>query len=109
MERIRNSGHEMGNHMCKNRPSYKLPIDKYRNSLLKCDELLKNVGAFDNINDKHIDVYNKNNENNINNISKSFKWTRPASGFFNKEMIKIANENNYSLCLGNIYPFDPPD
>lgn len=127
MERIKASGHQMGNHMCKDRPSYKLTPEKYEQKLLKCDKLLTQYGAFDDIPEERITVFpnesqqlkqleekeefnDENNDSDSNSDEKDlkhYKWTRPGSGFFSSTMLDTAERNGYSMCLGNVYPFDP--
>lgn len=33
-------------------------------------------------------------------------WLRPASGWYNSAMIKIAQKHNYRVALGSIFPYD---
>mmetsp|Transcript_24033 Transcript_24033/g.30579 ORF Transcript_24033/g.30579 Transcript_24033/m.30579 type:complete len:163 (-) Transcript_24033:133-621(-) len=101
MQRIKDGGHEMGNHMCKDRPSIKLSDEKYEEKLLKCDAVLNSFGAFDNISEGEEDP-----DGESENIS-HYKWTRPGSGFFSATMLETARRNGYSTALGNVYPFDP--
>merc|ERR1712137_123335 len=97
-------------------------MGKYEEKLLKCDALLKQFGAFESIDGKEVTVYsNEKNEPQeeldreseelqetpLSDNNNLYKWTRPGSGIFTKEMLDIAATHGYSTVLGNVYPFDP--
>ena|SRR3990167_8629882 len=88
MKRIKDEGHEMGNHMIADEPSWKLSPSEFERHLLECDETLTGFGAFE-------------------NRTRPYKWMRPGSGFFTGNMKKICEKLGYKIALGNVYPHDP--
>ena len=102
MKRIKDAGHQMGNHMCEDRRSFKLSLEEYERRLMECDSVLESFGAFDNLEDP-ISCFNHGNAI----VDGNYKWTRPGSGIFTSNMLDIAERNNYSTVLGNVYPWDP--
>jgi peptidoglycan/xylan/chitin deacetylase (PgdA/CDA1 family) len=120
LQRILASGHEVGNHMCKDRPSWRLSAEKYEEKLIQCDQLLGGSGAFYHIpNEEDVSLYNANPPDRSKELDgeemadkeeegiKYFKWTRPGSGFFTSSMLETASRNGYSVALGSVYPHDP--
>ena len=84
MDRIINEGHTIGNHGAKDRVHILLDSDSFEKEILECDNKIK--------------PWTKNNKN---------KYFRPGFGFFNNNMIKILKKYNYTIMLGNIFPYDP--
>lgn len=79
---IHDEGHEIGNHMWRDEPTIKLPIEELRPQLAKVEALLPpNKGGV--------------------------KYFRPGSGIFSSKMVTIAGSVGYKTVLGNIFPFDP--
>jgi peptidoglycan/xylan/chitin deacetylase (PgdA/CDA1 family) len=72
--------HELGNHLTDDRPSIQLTSLEFEQCLL--------------------------NANNVLSKFAQVRWLRPASGWYNKKMIKIANKHNYEVVLGSIFPYD---
>jgi peptidoglycan/xylan/chitin deacetylase (PgdA/CDA1 family) len=79
-EAIVSDGHELGNHMTEDKPSIKLSPKEFEKDLLKAHSF-------------------------ISRFSET-KWMRPASGWYNKEMLKVAKKHNYRVVLGSVYPYD---
>ena len=81
IERIRAGGHEVGNHMMMNFPSFFLNTAEFEKQLVTADSLL--------------------------NIQGEHKLLRPASGWSRAPQLKKMKEHGYTCCLGSIYPNDP--
>lgn len=80
VRRILADGNEIGNHMLHDRPSILLSGDTFAACLAHTDSLLGDRGRT--------------------------RWFRPASGWFNRAMLReIANQGN-RCCLGSIFPHD---
>ena len=75
-----NSGHELGNHLTEDTPSIQLSTHEFESELLEADNILS----------KYADL----------------RWLRPASGWHNTAMVKIAATHSYQVVLGSIFPFD---
>jgi peptidoglycan-N-acetylglucosamine deacetylase len=80
IERIRNEGHELGNHLMKDRPSILLSASQFESELLEVENLLHLKGPV--------------------------KWVRPGSGWFNKRMLHQIKKCGYRCALGSVYPHD---
>jgi peptidoglycan-N-acetylglucosamine deacetylase len=74
-------GHEIGNHMMKDRPAIGLSVEKFEKDLLETDNLLT--------------PYQKP------------ILFRPGSGLISKKQIRIIKKAGYSCCLGDLYFNDP--
>lgn len=68
-------GHELGNHLCSDRPSVRLPPSTFRAELAATGEVLGRHGQV--------------------------RWFRPGSGFFTPRMLKDAAEQGYRGALGS--------
>jgi len=79
--RIVKEGHEIGNHMTRDEASIRLSRHKFEKLLLEADSVLRRFAAP--------------------------RWMRPASGWYNAEMIATVRRHNYRCALGSVYPFDP--
>ncbi|MDJ0714962.1 MAG: chitin deacetylase family protein [Prochloraceae cyanobacterium] len=77
---IVSQGHEIGNHLTEDKPSIKLSPAEFEADLLEADEILSQ-------------------------FSKPL-WLRPASGWYDRQMIETANKYNYRVALGSIFPYD---
>ncbi len=80
MEEIVQDGHELANHLTEDRPSIKLSLAEFEASLQKADTAIAQFSEP--------------------------KWMRPASGWYNRDMLQIAKKYNYRVALGSIFPFD---
>ncbi len=74
------NGHEIGNHMTRDEPSYKLSRSDFLRKFNKADSVLS----------QYADV----------------RWFRPGSGFYSKKMIEYINSRGYRCVLGSVYPVD---
>ncbi len=80
IERIRDEGHELGNHLMKDQPSILLSASQFECELLEVECLLKLKGPI--------------------------KWMRPGSGWFTKRMLHQIKARGYRCALGSVYPHD---
>lgn len=80
MEEMVRDGHELGNHLTEDKPSIYLSPKEFELELIKAHNILSKFGEL--------------------------RWLRPASGWHNRAMVKIANKHNYQVVLGSIFPFD---
>jgi len=80
LRRIVSEGHELGNHMTHDEPSFELSPDDFERELLRAGELL---APFD-----------------------GTRWFRPGSGYYDDEMLDILDRHGYRCALGSIYPVD---
>ncbi len=83
MHRMREEGHELGNHLSEDRMALGLSPENFERQLVHTDSLLAFGGESD-----------------------STKWMRPGSGWFNGRMVEQSAEHGYRLALGSIYPHD---
>ncbi len=79
IRRMVSEGHEIGNHLTEDEPSINLG-DKFAAELQKAHDILS---EFTTVN-----------------------WLRPGSGWCNREMVKIAQQNNYKIALGSVWAYD---
>ena len=77
---IVNRGHEIGNHLTEDEPSIKLPPQEFEKKLLEADRIL---GKFT-----------------------QPSWLRPASGWYNRQILQIARQHDYQVALGSVFPYD---
>lgn len=80
LERIVSEGHELGNHMTHDEPSFELSPDDFERELLRAGEMLARFGRT--------------------------RWFRPGSGYYDDEMLDILDRHGYRCALGLIYPGD---
>lgn len=80
IQKMVDDGHELGNHMTEDKPSIKLSPQEFEVELLKAHTALSKFAKP--------------------------RWLRPASGFHNSTMVKIAGKHSYQVALGSIFPFD---
>lgn len=74
------AGHELGNHMTRDRPSIHLSKAEFESALLVADSVLSQFG----------DV----------------RWVRPSGGRYDAGMLSIIEKHRYRCALGSIYPYD---
>lgn len=80
VEQITADGHELGNHMMTTRPSILMSASEFERRLLQADTLLAPYGPI--------------------------RWVRPASGWLDNRMRRIAEHHGYEVALGTVYPND---
>ena len=81
VERMIEDGHEIANHLTQDRASIRYTKDEFEHHLLAChSELIQ--------------------------FQPKVKWLRPGSGWFNKDMVDVAEKHSYRIALGNVYPHD---
>jgi len=90
LTRMLQEGHELGNHMSYDSPSYQLDDTEFNKQFFEVDELLQ-------------EAINSTTPDNSN----SNKWFRPGSGFFTRKMIEKVQSFGYRTALGDVYPHDP--
>ncbi|MES1919027.1 hypothetical protein MHBO_000905 [Bonamia ostreae] len=87
VKKILLNGHEIANHMFKDRSSLKLKFEEFVDKM--------------NLTQSIIDRLKDNDE------KMEKKWIRPGGGFFNKSMLQYFGKNKtLTPVLGDIYPFD---
>lgn len=80
VERIIAEGHEVGNHMMADRPSIDLKARALERRLQEAEDILSRWQAP--------------------------RWFRPASGWYDETMLRVAERHGYRTALGRVYPFD---
>jgi len=83
MDRIVNEGHLIGNHGAKDKIHLFYNSHEFEKEVLESDIKIKPWM-----------------------INNKYKYFRPGFGFFNNNMIKILKKFNYTIMLGNIFPYD---
>ena len=78
--RTMREGHELGNHLTEDEPSIDLSPADFEANLLEAEAVLSNFATP--------------------------SWLRPASGWYDKEMIATAEKHNYRVALGSVFPYD---
>ena len=73
-------GHELGNHLTRDRPSIRLSAGDFARDLRAAHQVLAPYGAV--------------------------RWARPASGWYSRTMIETMEAQGYRCALGAVYPFD---
>ena len=74
-------GHELGNHLTRDEASIGLSPEAFANAAAEAGRVLGEFGTV--------------------------RWLRPASGFYDAEMLDIIDRAGYRCALGSVYPFDP--
>ena len=77
---IASEGHELGNHLTRDRASIRLSPGAFEADLLRAHQVLAPYGAV--------------------------KWARPGSGWYSRTMIDSMRRHGYRCALGSVYPFD---
>jgi peptidoglycan-N-acetylglucosamine deacetylase len=80
LHRMLRAGHELGNHTTADIHSIGLSTPAFEQDLVKADAILKTFVQP--------------------------QWLRPAGGWYNPEMIGVAQKYNYKVALGSIFPYD---
>ncbi len=75
------AGHELGNHMSRDRPTILLGRRAFEKFLLKADAALRRFFP-------------------------APRWFRPSSGWYTSGMLAIARSHGYRCALGSVYPYD---
>ncbi len=97
LARMHHEGHELGNHMMLDAPSYQLSEEEFTKQLLEVDCLLEEI--------THGSNGGTPSEIPLNNTAS--KWFRPGHGFFTRKMVDTALKHGYKTALGDCYPHDP--
>ncbi len=80
VQRIVDEGHDLGNHMVADRPSIDLEPGQFERRLEQAHDILSRW--------------------------QSPEWFRPASGWYDEDMIETVEAHGYRMALGRIYPLD---
>jgi peptidoglycan/xylan/chitin deacetylase (PgdA/CDA1 family) len=81
VKRMVRDGHEIGNHLTTDAPSIHLSPAEFELELVKAHGKLERFA--------------------------DIRWFRPGSGWYDRNMVSIAEKNNYKTALGSVYPYDP--
>ncbi|KDO24153.1 hypothetical protein SPRG_10580 [Saprolegnia parasitica CBS 223.65] len=81
LQRIVDEGHVIGNHFVADEPSIRDEIGVFERKLLHCHETLLKYQP-------------------------RVRWARPGSGWFNKDMVQVAEKHGYRFAMGSVYPHD---
>lgn len=98
LKRMRDEGHEIGNHAWADEPSVKLPLPELERQVKDVERLiLANSQSPDG------DTAPGGAEDHVS-VPRYF---RPGSGFFSTKMVRKVKSLGYRVVLGSIYPHDP--
>eukprot|EP01095_Lingulamoeba_sp_RSL-Kostka_P013189 TRINITY_DN5402_c0_g1_i1.p1 TRINITY_DN5402_c0_g1~~TRINITY_DN5402_c0_g1_i1.p1 ORF type:complete len:316 (-),score=66.89 TRINITY_DN5402_c0_g1_i1:164-1111(-) len=118
--RMLREGHEIANHMERDRCSLKLPEEEFSNSFYDCHKLLLSVynehyNLVD-VSENEDGVEEENHEQILDELLKIKKnlYYRPGGGLFNSKMInnvqngvhETIKKGTYKVVLASIYPWD---
>ena len=78
--RIVAEGHELGNHLVRDRPTWLLSREEVRASVRRADSVLSRHGGT--------------------------RWLRPGAGWVDDDVLSVAEEEGHQVALGTVYPFD---
>lgn len=78
--RIVREGHELGNHLLRDRPTWRLSREETDDALRRADSLLVPFGGA--------------------------RWVRPGGGWVDYDLRAAAERHGYRIALGSVYPFD---
>lgn len=78
--RIVREGHELGNHLLRDRPTWRLSHEETDDALRRADSLLARFGGA--------------------------RWVRPGGGWVDYDLRAAAERHGYRVALGSVYPFD---
>lgn len=78
--RIVREGHELGNHLLRDRPTWRLSRDETDDALRRADSILVRFGGA--------------------------RWVRPGGGWVDYDLRAAAERHGYRVALGSVYPFD---
>ncbi|CAI5524063.1 unnamed protein product [Closterium sp. Naga37s-1] len=88
VDRMHAEGHEVGNHMTADEPSWRLSAGEFESSLLEVDAKL-------------LHYFRRDAGGN------PVKWFRPGHGWYTKRMRQQAQRHGYNVALGSVFPVDP--
>jgi peptidoglycan/xylan/chitin deacetylase (PgdA/CDA1 family) len=74
------AGHELGNHLTRDRPSRQLSSAEFEAALLEADSVLSRFAEV--------------------------RWVRPGSGWYDDAMLSIIEKHGHRCALGSVYPYD---
>jgi peptidoglycan/xylan/chitin deacetylase (PgdA/CDA1 family) len=80
VEKIVADGNEIGNHLTRDEPSYRLTDEEFAATAREAGTVL---GRFGNV-----------------------RWLRPASGWYTGAMVATMEQQGYRCALGSVYPYD---
>ena len=80
VEQIAADGNEIGNHLTRDEPSYRLDDEEFAAAAREAGAVL---GKFAKV-----------------------RWLRPASGWYNGAMVATMEQQGYRCALGSVYPYD---
>jgi peptidoglycan/xylan/chitin deacetylase (PgdA/CDA1 family) len=78
--RMLREGHELGNHLTRDRPAIRLDSAAFARDLAEADSVLRPYGPL--------------------------RWARPGSGWYSRRMVRVMHRAGYECALGSVYPFD---
>jgi len=78
--RIVEEGHELGNHLMRDEPSFLLGPAEFERQLTATHAMLSTYGEV--------------------------RWFRPGSGSYDRAMLSTLERHGYTCVLGSVYPFD---
>jgi peptidoglycan/xylan/chitin deacetylase (PgdA/CDA1 family) len=82
LQRIREEGHELGNHTMQNKTSLFLSSKELSRQILTVDAIIHAEGQ------------------------PKMKWFRPGFGYYNARLLQVAKDCGYNVALGDVYPHD---
>lgn len=80
VRRLVAEGHELGNHLTRDRPGIRLSADEFASDLEETDRLLRSYGTV--------------------------RWARPGAGWYSRGMVAAIGRQGYRCALGSVYPYD---
>lgn len=83
LDRMLQEGHKIGNHGSKDTIHVFIKSEEFERDLIKSDY--------------ELEPWLK---------QERYKYFRPGFGFFNETMLKSLDKHNYTMVLGNVYPYD---
>jgi endopolyphosphatase len=117
--RMRDEGHELGNHMFTDSASYQLSDAEFTKQLVEVDALIQDImrngtttptpddTSLDTSRDGPPDTPDDTTLTTSTVCPNTTKWFRPGHGFFTRKMIETVCKYGYRTALGDCYPHDP--
>jgi peptidoglycan/xylan/chitin deacetylase (PgdA/CDA1 family) len=96
VHRLCAEGHEIGNHMLRDEPSWRLAQGEFERQFLEADAALKRFVS-----------PTAQGVAASGGLGVSTRWFRPVSGFTNLPMLDVLRRHGAICVLGSIYPYDP--
>jgi peptidoglycan/xylan/chitin deacetylase (PgdA/CDA1 family) len=81
LRRIVDRGHELGNHMTEDSPSFRMSPEEFEGEFERAHRALAEFQA-------------------------DMRWFRPGHGLFSGEMVQTVSARGYRIVLGDVFPFD---